>query len=109
TLRAGLAGEATAFLHDESRYPAAAVLQLPPRLHGDIEALLQLGVRNAAGALVPIRELVGARDSRREQPIHHKDLLPVEYVLADMAGAVDSPLYGMQRMRGGISEIPTPG
>ncbi len=29
TLRAGLAGEATAYLHDESKYPAAATLQLP--------------------------------------------------------------------------------
>ena len=28
-LRAGLAGEATAYLHDESKYPAAATLQLP--------------------------------------------------------------------------------
>jgi multidrug efflux pump subunit AcrB len=109
TLRAGLAGEATAFLHDEARYPAAAVLQLPPQLHGDVDALLQLGVRNAAGGLVPIRELVRASDSLREQPIHHKDLLPVGYVLADMAGAVDSPLYGMQRMRDAIAAIATPG
>ena len=28
TLRAGLAGEATAYLHDQSKYPAAATLQL---------------------------------------------------------------------------------
>jgi len=108
TLRAGLAGEATAFLHDEARYPAAAVLRLPPQLHGEVEALLQLGVRSAAGGLVPIRELVTASDSRREQPIHHKDLLPVSHVFADMAGAIDSPLYGMQRMREEVAAIRTP-
>jgi len=109
TLRAGLAGEATAYLHDQSRRPAAAVLQLPPERHGDIEALLQLGVRGANGAVVPVRELVTAIDSLREQPIHHKDLLPVAYVTADMAGDVDSPLYGMFRMREAIARIEAPG
>jgi multidrug efflux pump subunit AcrB len=33
----------------------------------------------------------------------------VNYVVADMAGAVDSPLYGMFGMRGGLAAIGTPG
>ena len=109
TLRAGLAGEAAAWLHDQSKYPAAAVLQLPADRHGDLNALLQLAVRSAEGRLVPIRELVTVSDTLREQPIHHKDLLPVNYVVADMAGARDSPLYGVFKMRGDISKIATPG
>ncbi|MGD9944098.1 MAG: efflux RND transporter permease subunit [Burkholderiaceae bacterium] len=109
TLRAGLAGEATAFLHDESKYPAAAVLQLPPEQHGDLHALLQLTVRSADGKPVPIRELVTLSDQLSEQPIHHKDLLPVNFVVADMAGALDSPLYGMFRMRSELAAIGTPG
>ena len=91
TLRAGLAGEATAYLHDESKYPAAATLQLPAERHGDLDALLQLSVRNAEGKLVPIRELVTVSDTLREQPIYHKDLLPVNYVVADMAGTRRQP------------------
>ncbi len=109
TLRAGLAGEATAYLHDESKYPAAAVLQLPPELHGDLDALLQLTVRSADGKLVPIRELVTLRDQLIEQPVYRKDLLPVNFVVADMAGALDSPLYGMFEMRGELAGIATPG
>jgi multidrug efflux pump subunit AcrB len=109
TLRAGLAGEATAYLHDQTKYPAAVLLQLPPERHGDLDALLALTVRSAAGKLVPIRELVTPSDSVREQPIHHKDLLPVVYVTGDMAGAVDSPLYGMFRMRDAIAKIAPPG
>jgi len=108
TLRAGLAGEAAAYLHDESKYPAPAVLQLPAEAQGEIDALLQLAVRGARGQLVPIRELVTVSDSLREQPVHHKDLLPVNYVVGDMAGAVDSPLYGMFRMRGALQAIRTP-
>ncbi len=108
TLRAGLAGEATAYLHDQSKYPAAAVLQLPPERHGDLDALLSLAVRSAAGKLVPIRELVTLTDTQREQPIYHKNLLPVNYVVGDMAGQLDSPLYGMFKMRGEINAITTP-
>ncbi len=109
TLRAGLAGESAAWLHDEAKYPAAATLQLPNELHGDMDALLQLSVRSAAGKLVPIRELVSITDTLREQPLYHKDLLPVHYVVADMAGKIDSPLYGMFGMRKDIAGIVTPG
>ena len=109
TLRAGLAGEATAYLHDGSKYPAAAVIQLPPSAQGDLNALLQLAVRSADGKLVPIRELVTVSDTVREQPQYHKDLLPVNFVVADMAGALDSPLYGVFQMRGEIAKIATPG
>jgi multidrug efflux pump subunit AcrB len=99
TLRAGLAGEPVAWLHDGSKYPAAATLQLPAERHGDLDALLQLTVRSASGRLVPISELVHASDTLREQPIYHKDLLPVHLVVGDMAGRVDSPLYGMFAIR----------
>ena len=109
TLRAGLAGEATSYLHDESKYPAAATLQLPAEQQGDLDTLLQLGVRAASGKLVPIRELVTISDTVREQPVYHKDLLPVNFVVADMAGRIDSPLYGMFAMRGNVAAITTPG
>ncbi|MBD8050657.1 efflux RND transporter permease subunit [Limnohabitans radicicola] len=108
TLRAGLAGEATTYLHDGSKYPAAALIQLPAERHGDLSALLQLTVRGASGKLVPIRELVTVTDSEREQPVIHKDLLPVNFVTADMAGQLDSPLYGMFQMRSAIQKIQAP-
>ena len=109
TLRAGLAGEATAYLHDASKYPAAATIQLPAERHGDLAALLQLRVRAAGGQLVPIGELVTLSDTVREQPAFHKNGLPVHYVTADMAGALDSPLYGVFQMRSEVLKIATPG
>ena len=109
TLRAGLAGDAASYLHDGSRYPVAATIQLPPEQHGDLATLLQLSVRTAAGKLVPVRELVTVSDTVREQPVFHKDLHPVNYVVGDMAGKVDSPLYGMFAMRAQINALTTPG
>ena len=109
TLRTGLAGEAATYMHDASRYPAPVMLQLPEESHGNLDALLQLGVRGASGKLVRISELVTQSDTMREQPIYHKDLLPVNYVVGDMAGKLDSPLYGMFQMRSEIAKIQTPG
>lgn len=108
TLRAGLAGEDSAWLHDGSKYPASAYIQLTPELQGQLGTLLQLKVRSVQGELVPIKELVTVTDSLREQPIHHKDLLPVHYVTADMAGNIDSPLYGVFAARSDIRDIITP-
>jgi len=110
TLRAGLAGDDVTYLHDASKYPTAVRLQLPGSAQGDLDALLQLTVRSAAGKAVPLREVVTVdRSGLREQPRYHKDLLPVEYVVGDTAGVIDSPLYGMFAMRSAILALPMPG
>ncbi|MCZ2104769.1 MAG: efflux RND transporter permease subunit [Burkholderiales bacterium] len=109
-LHAGLAGEAATWLHDaQSKYATPVLLQLPADQQGSLDTLLQLPVRTSSGALVPIHELVTISDTLREQPIYHKDLLPVNLVVADMAGKVDSPLYGMFAARAAIQKIATPG
>ena len=107
TLRAGLAGTSIGYLHDGSKYPVGAMIQLPAEMHGDLNALLQLPVRTTSGKTMPIRELVTISDTLREQPVYHKDLHPVNYVVGDMAGKVDSPLYGMFAMRKKINSLNT--
>jgi hypothetical protein len=107
--RPGRRGDA-AYLHDGSKYPAPARLQLPRRAPRRPRRAAAAAVRAADGRLVPIRELVTVSDTLREQPVYHKDLLPVNYVVADMAGALDSPLYGMFAMRSEIARgVATPG
>ena len=108
-LHTGLMGEAATWLRDaHSKYPTPVLLQLPPERHGDLSALLQLPVRTADGRTVAIGELVTVTDTLREQPIYHKDLLPMNLVVADMAGKVDSPLYGMFAARSAIATIVAP-
>ncbi len=108
TLRAGIAGEDASYLEDASKYPAPLRLQLPDSTHGSLDAALSLGVRAANGALVPLGSLVEVSNTWVEQPRFHKDLLPLVYVTADMAGKLDSPLYGMFAMRGAIGRIVAP-
>ena len=109
TLRSGFSGEDVTYLHDATKYPAGTRLRLPIADQGNAEALLKLTVQSSSGKLVPIRELVTLEKTLREQPIYHKDLLPVSYVVGNMAGSLDSPLYGMFALRPSLSEIKVPG
>jgi multidrug efflux pump subunit AcrB len=57
---------------------------------------------------VPLRELVTASDARRERFIYHKNLQPVTYVLAEMAGVAEAPVYGILDMEKRIQALKTP-
>ena len=96
TMRIGLSGADVTPLHDgQSKYEVPVQLALPAERAGSMDGLLKLAVRGTGGALVPLSELVNVTENERDRAIHHKDLLPVVYVVADQAGRVDSPLYGM--------------
>ncbi|MBS0611917.1 MAG: efflux RND transporter permease subunit [Proteobacteria bacterium] len=105
TLRAGLVGEDAGFLHDGSKYPTPIRLRLPPDTQRSLAAASSLRVRAADGSNVVAGSLLRPVAATVEQPIYHKDLLPVSYVIGDMAGKVDSPLYGMFEMRGAITRL----
>ena len=108
TLSAGLSGQDVTYLRDHSRFPVAINVRMNPQLQGDLDALLQLQVRSNSGELIRLSELMQFSDTVVEQPIYHKDLLPVNFVVADMAGDLDSPLYGMFKTRSSLSSIDTP-
>jgi multidrug efflux pump subunit AcrB len=98
-LATALGGNDTTWLHQEdAKYAIPVRLQLPVSERAGPQALLALKVRGSGGAMVALSELVTIEHSTREQPVYHKDLLPVVYVTGDMAGSLDSPLYGMQRI-----------
>jgi len=109
TLRAAFAGDEVTPIHGaRAKYEIPVRISLPSEKAGAIESLLKLRVRARDGSLVPLSELVLAAQAPREKTIYHKDLLPVAYVVADMAGKLDSPLYGMFGMREAIRGLKTP-
>ncbi|MDH3450541.1 MAG: efflux RND transporter permease subunit, partial [Gammaproteobacteria bacterium] len=89
-------GEDVGYLHrDNLKYPIPLRLELDEGDKADINSILSLKLRSAGQNLVPLSEVVSLVESRNENSIYHKDLLPVVFVTADMAGELDSPLYGM--------------
>jgi multidrug efflux pump subunit AcrB len=109
TMRMGLSGLDVTPIHDSvSKYEVPVRVTLPAERQGRLEELLKLGVRAADGAAVPLAELVRVVSNERDRPLYHKDLLPVVYVVGDMAGRLDSPLYGMFEIRSAIAGKPLP-
>ena len=100
TIRTALGGDdVTALRTGTAKYAIPVRMTLPPEREMTLEALLKLQVRAQDGRLIPLSELTLTVNTRRDRTIYHKDLLPVVYVVGDMAGKLDSPLYGMFAMR----------
>ncbi len=107
TMRTGLSGADVSPIHDgQSKYEVPVRVTLPAEQQGGLSELLKLTIRTPAGTLVPLSEVVKIVHNERDRPIYHKDLLPVVYVVADQAGPVDSPLYGMFAARGKLVGLP---
>jgi multidrug efflux pump subunit AcrB len=91
-----LSGQDVTSLHDtNAKYAPPLRIGLPAERRSNIDEVLKLKVRARDGVLVPLSEVVQMVKMERDYPIYHKDLLPVVYVIGDMAGKLDSPLYGM--------------
>ena len=54
---------------------------------------------------MPISEIADVREEGWDDAVYHKDLLPVVMVMGDMAGKLDSPLYGMFDISSQISSL----
>ncbi len=96
TVSSALSGTDAAYLHDQqSKYPVPVRIQLPPESQVGLDAILALPMRSATGQLVPLSELVQVTRGVIDKPLFTKDLQGVSYVVGDMAGKLDSPLYGL--------------
>jgi multidrug efflux pump subunit AcrB len=102
---AALGGEDAAYLHRQhAKYAVPIRLELPVADQAELDSLLMLRVAGMNGELVPLSEVVEVSVTQWENAIYHKDLLPVAYVTGDMAGKLDSPLYGMFSLASAIRE-----
>ncbi len=100
TVHAALSGGDAAYLHDgQSKYPVPVRLQLPRDAQIGLDALLALPMKARNGQMVPLSELVQVDRGVIDKPLFTKDMRPLSYVFGDMAGKLDSPLYGLFAIR----------
>jgi multidrug efflux pump subunit AcrB len=98
-LKTALEGSSVSFLHDEhAKYPVPIRIILSEGEKAQPSALMSVKVRSRSGQLVSLASITDLQEINWKGAIYHKDLLPVTYVTADMAGVIDSPLYGMFSM-----------
>jgi multidrug efflux pump subunit AcrB len=121
TLRIAVGGESVDLLHQpREKEDVNIVFELPRSSRATPEELLALRVRSgdgnalpepaAAGSvppLVPLRELVTVERTIADKAIYHKNLMPVTYVIGDVAGVIESPVYAIQKMNKAIRALDT--
>jgi multidrug efflux pump subunit AcrB len=90
------AGETAGLLRDPAAREDVPIVLRLPREARDIPALRQLRV--GFPRPVALAELTTISTAREAQSLYHKNLLPVTYVTADVAGSQESPVYPILQM-----------
>ncbi len=103
------AGESEGLLHDlREKTDIPIVLRLERAARSDLERLQSVRVAGRNGNLVSVGELVRPVPMIAEKSIYHKNLMPVVYVTADVAGAIESPVYAILALGPKIDRIALP-
>ena len=96
-------GKDVSYLHiAQQKHPVPIRLQLQEGAKIDLEQVLNMKLQSQTGQSVAVSELVTIKRGKIDAPIIHKNMIPMVMVIADMAGPLDSPLYGMFDMAGKI-------
>jgi multidrug efflux pump subunit AcrB len=99
-------GAAAGLLHDpDAREDVPILLRLPRADRGSLDAVRAIRIGPAS---VSVGELTRPVLADEEQSIYHKNLLPVTYVTADVAGELESPVYAILQMNRSLSSVRVP-
>ncbi len=110
TLRLAVAGMEVGLLHrPREQEDVPILLRLPPAERSRVEALRQIKVAGRQGSLVPLAEVVRVEEETAEKSIYHKNLMPVVYVTADVAGEGESPVYAILSINKALDGLTMPG
>ncbi|MFA6287883.1 MAG: efflux RND transporter permease subunit [Opitutaceae bacterium] len=109
TLALGAQGAAVDLLHlPAEREDVKIIVELPPAARADPSAFLALEVRSSDhpdAKPIPLSELVTLRNEIGPRSLYRKNLKPVTYVTADVAGEVESPAYALIPMHLALRKI----
>lgn len=108
TLGMAVGGESIDLLHlPREKEDLTIHLRLPRAARSSPDDLLNLYVRSVDRTLplVPLRELVTVKETIEDKAIYRKNLMPVTYVLGDVAGTIESPVYAIQRMNKALQKL----
>lgn len=105
TLALALSGQAAGLAASPtSREPRAIVPRLALERRSSVEALLSLPVATAVGPQ-PLGRFVSVDTTTRDLSRHRKNLRPVIYVTADVAGEIESPVYAILAMNRALDTV----
>jgi multidrug efflux pump subunit AcrB len=108
-VRAALHGMDAGVLHSpRSLEQTGIVLQYPESEKSDVNDLLGMNIMGKQGVAVPLCDLVTVSRGVKAKSIQRKDQKRVVYVLAEVAGNPESPIYAINGISRRLSEVKVP-
>jgi len=105
----GISGMPVGVISAPSSYNQVPIkLQLKDQDKSGVNEVLALSVIGQQGNPVPLRDIVHVNRQLKEKSIFRKNQKEVVYVMADMAGDLESPFYAISRMSDSVSSIKIP-
>lgn len=109
TMNMALGNNPITNLYDEDAVnQVGLVLTLDEKEKSTISDISQLKVKSKQGNMIPIADLVEIKQTTAAKSIYRKNQKRVVYVLADMAGELESPAYAILGMDKKLKEIKLP-
>ena len=108
-MRVAFTGYQAGLLHqDAEKEDVPLTVRLDRVTRSDLARSQGLHLTGRDGRLVALSELVRTESTLADKSIYHKNLMPVTYVTADVAGAIESPVYAMSKLAPEIDKIKIP-
>ena len=96
-------------LYDEtSNDNVDIVLALDDKDKTSLQDIENLKIKGNHGEVIPVNDLVNVKTDTLQKTIYRKDQKRVVYVLADMAGVLESPVYAILGMNEKLQKITLP-
>jgi multidrug efflux pump subunit AcrB len=103
------AGFGAGLLHqDAEKEDVSLTVRLDRATRSDMDRIRSLKVAGHSGRQVALGELVHVAKVIEDKSIYHKNLMPVTYVTADIAGEIESPVYAVLKLGPEIDKIKIP-
>jgi multidrug efflux pump subunit AcrB len=109
TMNAALSGMNAGVLHLPSSFdPVNINLQLSDADKSGLADLENIKIVNQQGNTVPVSDMVTITKRKKEKNIYRKNQKRVVYIIADMAGKLESPSYAMSNISDNLGNINLP-
>ena len=109
TMSMALSDRPVTNLYDETVTKQVGILlALDEKEKSTIQDISQLKIASKQGNMISVGDLVNIQESTRAKSIYRKNQKRVVYVLADMAGELESPVYAILGMTDKLNNIELP-
>jgi multidrug efflux pump subunit AcrB len=109
TVQIGLSGAEAGLLHSPaSREDVPVIVRLARPDRSGIDELVDLKLPTVSGSQVSLRELTTTTQTTIDQSRYRKNLQGVTYVIGDVAGQEESPVYAIMKMNEALKDLKAP-